>query len=70
MQLVTLQKQLLTGVRAKALEDALQERRWTDARQIAAEILDSNAAPGLKAQVRRTLSDLDRRKLGKPKAAK
>jgi tetratricopeptide (TPR) repeat protein len=64
VQLTAIQKELQTAAQAKALDDALQARRYVEARRIANEILESNAAPGLKAQVRRTLGELDRRKLG------
>ncbi len=67
LQLNALQRQLRTAVQTQALDEALRGQQWADARRIANEILDSNASPGLKAQVRRTLEQLDRRKLGLPK---
>jgi len=43
---------------------ALEERRWADAHHALEQLLASSASPALKAQARRTLGDLDRRKLG------
>lgn len=63
-QLESAQQQLRYTAQVADLDAALRERRWKDARQIAHEVLESRASPGLKMQVRQTLERLDRQKLG------
>ncbi|ACB76143.1 DUF1570 domain-containing protein [Opitutus terrae] len=53
--------------RLEVVREAWEGRQWTEVRRLINEILESDASPVLKAQMRRRLDDLDRRGLGKPK---
>jgi hypothetical protein len=47
--------------------EAMKERRWDDAREKFKAVLESNASPILKGQVRRHLDQMDKRGVGKKK---
>jgi hypothetical protein len=59
------QKRQLSGLaQTAALETAFSEQRWTEARKLANDVMASDAPMLAKAQARRRLAELDRRKLG------
>ena len=63
---VELRGQLLAGARGQDVKNALDERRWGDAKILLQSILESDAPAAMKQQARRTLEDLNRRNLGFP----
>lgn len=66
-QLTGLKRQLVLTEQVNALQAALANRRWTEARRIIDEGLASSTTPAsLRIQLQRALADLDRRKLGLP----
>ncbi len=63
-QLARMRDEFQVAIQTQLVQDALTEKRWADARRICTELLSSKAAQPIRQQARRTLDELDRRKLG------
>jgi tetratricopeptide (TPR) repeat protein len=63
-QLARMREEFQVAIKTQLVQDAIAEQRWADARRICIELLSSKAAPPIRQQARRTLDELDRRKLG------
>ncbi len=69
-QLPRIRDGLEVNLLGEKIQAALGESRWSDARQSATELLSAKAAsPQMRQNARRTLDELDRRKLGLEKPA-
>ena len=69
-QLTTMRRQLQAVALSHQIQQALEQKRWADARRFLGEVIESDATPQMKLQARRSLDDLDRRHPGLEKAKK
>ena len=64
LRLTPVREQLEVALLSQQVKAALDRRQWTEARRDLGRLLESSAPPAMKNQARRTLADLDQRKLG------
>lgn len=64
VQLVPLRQRMVAGVLSQRIQLAMESGRWADARRYLAELIASSAPEPLKIQARRSLEELDRKRLG------
>jgi tetratricopeptide (TPR) repeat protein len=64
LRLKPVRENLALAQLSQDVKTALDEQRWADARRALEKLLASSAPPPVKSQARRTLAELDERKLG------
>jgi tetratricopeptide (TPR) repeat protein len=64
LRLKPVRENLQVACLTQQIKGALDAHNWDEARRALNELLTSDARPQIKAEARRTLSDLDRQKLG------
>lgn len=65
-QLQSIRKQFVASSAVQAIDAAMQEQKWSDARRLLHALLESDAPPAFKQAAHSMLADLDRQGLGDP----